>query len=280
VSLATLGIAAALLSALLQAVAHALLKSGEDKLAVRGAIGLTSAVLLLPVVAFVVAPPSPALVSWLMLSNVVHAIYQLVLIEAYENEDFVVAYPVARGVAPIATLILGIVLLGDEVGALTFVGAACVTVGVLTMATTGNPRRRGMIAAVAAGLLTTTYTLIDAHAVRLAAETWTFIAWFFIGDGIVMMAILIAMRRSRTVALLRQEGWRGVAAGVASVATYSAALVALSAIAAGAASALRETSVIFGLVIGGRWLKERLGPVRSACAVLVTIGAVLIAVGL
>ncbi len=279
VSIATLGVMAALASALLQAIAHALLKSGRDKLAVRGAIGLTSAVLLLPVVLFVVAPPSPKLWPWLVLSNVVHAVYQLILIEAYKNEDFVVAYPVARGVAPLATLLLGVLLLGEGVSLATCIGAALITCGLLAMATTGSPRRRGLIAALCAGLFTTGYTLIDAHAVRLADDAWTFIAWFFIGDGIVMMAILWAVRRGDTARLLRAEGLRGVAAGFASVATYSAALFALSVIPAGAASALRETSVIFGLVIGGRWLRERLGPVRSLCAMAVTAGAVLVAIG-
>ena len=49
-----IGAAAALLSAITQAVAHALLKAGNDKLVVRGLIGLVGVVVMAPVAAFAV----------------------------------------------------------------------------------------------------------------------------------------------------------------------------------------------------------------------------------
>ena len=39
---------------------------------------------------------------------------------------------------------------------------------------------------------------------------------------------------------------------------------------------LRESSVIFGTVFAGLFLKERLGPARCAAAILVTAGGVAI----
>jgi drug/metabolite transporter (DMT)-like permease len=45
----------------------------------------------------------------------------------------------------------------------------------------------------------------------------------------------------------------------------------------GPVSALRETSVIFGAVLGTIVLREGFGPRRIAAAVLVTVGIVLLA---
>ncbi len=106
------GVAAALFSALTQAIAHAVLKAGRDKLMVRGLIAATCAVAVLPF-AFVVRPPEGWLWGWLALSSALHVGYQLVLIRAYETDDFSVAYPLARGVAPVATTVLGALFLAQ-----------------------------------------------------------------------------------------------------------------------------------------------------------------------
>lgn len=270
------GISAALISALTQASAHSMLKSGRDKLAVRGLIGGTeTAVMLLPSL-LLVPLPTLALAPWLLASNVVHAVYQLVLIKAYEEEDFAVAYPIARGVAPLCTALLGCSLLGDQLTWWTWAGVGVISGGLLTLGWSGRSRPSGLVAAAAAGLLVTLYTVIDAKAVRLAPDPWTFISWFFVLDGVFMVSILLFVRRGRTLTSLRQEGRRGVVAGLTSLVTYMAALIALDSLSTGAASALRETSVVFAAAIARYVLDEQVTRRRALASAAVAVGAALL----
>src|SRR3546814_11713952 len=95
------------------ATAHALLKAGKDKLAVRALIGAVGTLALLPF-SFFVPLPTLTMLPWLAIACVLHTSYPFVLIRSYEANDFAVAYSVARGVEQITNAIFGVVLLGDS----------------------------------------------------------------------------------------------------------------------------------------------------------------------
>lgn len=273
------GIGAALASAATQAIAHAMLKAGRDKLVIRGLIGLTCAALVAPAAAFV-APPGAGLWPWLLLANGLHAIYQLVLVRAYDAADFSRAFPLARGVVPVATCALGVLLLGDRVALPAVAGVAVVSTGMALVAGRPGTWHAGLGWALAAGVLTTTYTVVDGHAVRLAPHAATFIVWFFLLDGAIMGAIALAARRGRLPALVRAEGRQGLWAGLASLVTYGLALLALRWLPVGAAAALRETGMVFALVIARYALHEAVDARRAVGASLVAAGGVLVVLGL
>lgn len=270
-----IGIALALISSLTTASAHALLKAGKDRLAVRALIGAVGTVAFAPV-CFFVPVPTNNVIPWLLSASALHTTYQLVLIRAYEASDFAVAYPIARGIAPIATAILGMALLGDQITAGTIVGVGLVGAGILTIAISRMILTSGLIAAGIAGLLTTTYTIVDAHAIRMSPSAMTFVAWFFLLDGIIMFPIFATLRRGRVIALLRSEGRQGFMAGVTSLVSFGSALIALRLAPVGIVSALRETSVVFGMMIAAFFLRESVDRRRAGAAVMVALGAVLI----
>lgn len=273
----TVGIVLALLSSLTTASAHALLKAGRDKLAVRAVVGGVGMVAAAPA-CLLVALPTAELLPWLLAASALHTTYQLVLIRAYEASDFAVAYPVARGIAPVATATLGMALLGDRITGGAIAGIALVSAGILTIAGGGTIAGRGLAAAATAGLLTTAYTIVDAHAIRLAPAAMTFVAWFFLLDGIIMIPIFAVLRRGRAGALLRAEGRQGVMAGLASLVSFGSALIALRLAPVGIVSALRETSVVFGMLIAGLVLRERVDRRRVGATVVIAAGAILILV--
>jgi len=270
-----IGIALALLSSITTAAAHALLKAGRDKLAVRAMIGAVGAVTFAPI-CLCVPLPTLTLLPWLAIASVLHTAYQLTLIRAYAGNDFAVTYPVARGISPIATAVIGVGLLGDRITASGILGIGMVSAGLLLIATGRSIVVSALIAAVIAGLLTTTYTVVDAHAVRLAPIALTFIAWFFLLDGLIMVPIFLVLRRGRTRALLRMEGFQGILAGLTSLVAFGAALLALRLAPAGVVSALRETSVVFGMAISALALKERVDRRQTFGAVVIAVGATVI----
>ena len=277
VTYTAIGILLALISAVTTASAHALLKAGKDKLAVRALIGAVGTIALAPA-CFLVPLPTTSLLPWLLTASMLHTTYQLVLIRAYEANDFAVAYPVARGIAPIATAALGVALLGDEVTLGGFVGVGLVSAGILMIAVGRTIAASGLIAAGIAGLLTTTYTIVDAHAIRLAPSAMTFVAWFFLLDGLIMFPIFAILRRGQVASLLRSEGRQGLMAGVTSLVSFGSALMALRLAPVGIVSALRETSVVFGMLIAAFVLREHVDRRRAGAAIVIAVGAILILV--
>lgn len=274
----TIGILVALLSAITQAIAHGALKGGRDKLVVRGIIAAVSGLLLAPAT-LVVPLPSGELWCWLALAGCTHAVYQLVLIRAYEAADFSVAYPLARGVVPIVTAAAGVVLLGDRLSVVSTTGIIVVATGILFVARAKRVSSSARTWAMISGSLTAIYTVIDGHAMRLAPNPSTFIVWFFVVDAFLMMPLTALTRRSTLWAGLRREGLRGVFAGLTSVITYGSALVALRLLPIGVASSLRETSLVFGMLIARFWLREPADSRRYWGAALVLLGGGVIVVG-
>ena len=270
-----IGISLALVSSITTASAHALLKAGKDKLAVRALIGAVGTIALAPVCFFVPAP-TLTLLPWLLAACALHTTYQLVLIRAYEANDFAVAYPIARGVAPIATAVLGVALLGDKITSGELIGVGLVSGGILMIAVGRTIAAGGFIAAGISGLLTTSYTIVDAHAIRLAPSAMTFVAWFFLLDGIIMLPIFLALRQGQVSALLRSEGRQGLLAGVTSLVSFGAALIALLLAPVGIVSAIRETSVVVGILIAAFVLREHVDSRRVAATAVIAAGAILI----
>jgi drug/metabolite transporter (DMT)-like permease len=225
---------------------------------------------------FVVPLPTLEVLPWLLVANALHTTYQLVLIRAYDASDFAVAYPIARGVAPIATAILGMILLSDRITIGGLIGIGLVSIGVVAIAVGRSIPVTGLIAAAVSGLLTTAYTVVDAHAIRLAPAAMTFIAWFFVLDGLIMAPIFLVLRRGRVRKLLRAEGRQGVLAGLTSLVSFGSALAALRLAPVGIVSALRETSILFGVLIAAFILREPVDRRRVGATITIAAGAILI----
>ncbi len=273
------GAALALLSSFTTAIAHAMLKSGRDVLAVRAVIGLTATVAMAPLALFTPFP-TQTMAPWLLAANAIHAVYQLVLVKSYGANDFAVAYPLARGVSPIGAALIGAALMDERLSPLTFAGIGMVSTGMIAIVLGRDVAWAGVAAALLAGALTTAYTAVDATAIRLAPETAVFIVWFFLLDGVVMTTILFALRGRRAAALMRAEGRKGVVAGVTTLIAFGAALFALALAPIGVVSALRETSVVFAVAIAALALKEKVDLRLALAAALVATGAILTIMGL
>jgi drug/metabolite transporter (DMT)-like permease len=265
------GLGLALFSALTSAFAHALVKSGEDKLAVQSWIRLIEGTIALPFVLWVGLPPA-SLWPWLIAAALIHGVYQLVLAWSYSVNDFTAAYPIARGVAPICTALLGMLLLGDRLDGLTLIGIGIVSAGILCLASHHAVSARGFVAAAITGLLTTCYTLVDAKGVRAGPEPLTFIAWFFLIGGVPLLTTFFSIHGRRAFARLAIDRGTGIRAGIISPIAFAPALFALGLAPVGAVAAVRESSVLFGLALGSMLLGERIGGLRLGGAVLVTAG--------
>ncbi len=109
-------------SAALHAGWNLFVKGHRDRLVAAWGTLVASGLLAVPVVA-VLGLPDRRVLPYLLASVVIHVAYTLVLVRAYEEAPLSVAYPIARGLAPLLTATGGAVFLSDGLAALGYVGA-------------------------------------------------------------------------------------------------------------------------------------------------------------
>ena len=255
VTLAVLG------AALLHASWNALLKSSPDKglenvalAAGRGAIALA----LLPWV----PAPAPASWPWIAASVAVHVAYFWALAGAYRWGDLSFSYPVMRGGAPLLVALAGTAAFGEALSRWQGAALALICAGILGFAR--RPRggagdeSRAMLFALANAVVIAIYTLIDAHGVRASGAALGYALWFFFANSVVQIAVFGGGRRREAARYLARRWGRAAAGGAMTVGSYAIALWAMTLAPVALVAALRETSVIFGALIGLLFLGERL----------------------
>jgi len=253
------------------ATVNAVLKSGKDKMSSRALIDGFSALIVLPL-AFLLPLPSHAWV-WLAASGAIHLVYLTSLIKAFESADMMVTYPLMRGMAPMLASLVAVAVFHEALTVAVAIGVACVSVGVMVAALGRHLDRRVLMWSLITGASIALYTVADAQGVRAAPSAPSYIVWIFLIDGGIIAA-LFALWRGPTFILSARSEWRaGLAAGVGSIVSYGLALWALRLGATPRLAALREVSVLFGVLIAIVFLKERATPARLASAGLIGAGA-------
>ena len=224
-------------------------------------------------------PPASAW-PYVLGSAALHVVYLLLLWTSYRLGEFSQVYPVARGTAPWVVVVVELVL-GRTLPPLQLVGVAVISLGLLSLALDGGRLTRsalpGLAAAVATGVCIAGYTVVDARAVA-HAPVLVYAAWLFLLQGPVLPVIALVRRRRAVVRLPRRVLVAGLGGGVVSLVAYGLVLVAQTSGATAAVAALRETSIVFGAVIGAVFLHERFGVHRVVAAAVVAVGIVLVEV--
>ena len=277
--------ALALFAAVMHAALGALQKGRHDPWLTRGAVDIWVSLIALPVVIFLVPPPTMELLVLMPGIMLVHLAYKWVLAMAYSRAAFTAVYPVVRGTGPLATVLFAGVVFNEFFTPGQWGGVALLSGGIFTLAAYNlrheTVDREVLAAAIGlallTGLITAAYTVIDAYAIRLAQDPFTFIAWFFLSE-VLLFAPLLG-RRWRTVTDWGGLFRRGLVGAVIAWLSFGAVFLATRLDKVGEAAALRETSVIFGALLGWWLLGEKIGPVRSLVLVVIAAGAVLVEFG-
>ncbi|HEX5129697.1 MAG TPA: EamA family transporter [Usitatibacter sp.] len=213
-------------------------------------------------------------------SALVHVVYHNALQIGYRHGDFSTVYPVARGVAPMMTVVGAAILLSEAVPFSNWIGAGAIAVGIVLLsvkrgegASTGH---KGIGWAILTGISITTYTLIDAWAVvELRVDP---LAYYFTSQ--VFRAILFAPAALATFETFRQavrdSRREALIIGILSPAAFLMILFAMQLAPVSQVAPLREISMLFGAFAGGMHFGERFGKARLAGIVSIAVGAVLV----
>lgn len=272
---------AVLAAALMHASWNAMIRGATDKRQYTILLH-TCAALLAAVGLCFTGWPSLASAPYIATSAVIHWMYIALLMRIYEGGQLAVGYVAMRGLAPLLVCLFAVWVLQEPLPLLAWLGVAGILGGVLTIAlSSGQPlallmRHPSGRAALLNGGLIAAYTLVDGQGVRLSGNPLGYVFTLVLLDPLVVLALQCRRDPARLLAYARQHWALGFLGAGISTGAYAIVLWAMTQAPIAVVAALRESSVVFAVLIGTLWFKEgRLRPGLLA-ALMVLSGVALI----
>ncbi len=219
-------------------------------------------------------------------SALAETIFFIALLRAYENGDFSLVYPIARGAAPAMLAIWALIFLGERPRPMGAAGLCVLIIGVTIVGganllkgrSTINVSLRGMSAALLISFWISVYSTIDGAAVRIMAPQ-SYAALVLTLTAVFLAPVIFSRYGTRAIAAeLRENLLRIFAVAFMMLATFIFVLQAFTLSHVSYVAATREMSVILAAFVGWRFMGEEFGSIRTIGSVLIFLGILCIAV--
>lgn len=226
--------------------------------------------------------PAPESWPYIALSVILHQGYTIFLLLAYRYGDLSHVYPLARGSAPLIIAFLSLTLMGEQLAGSALLAVFMIGVGVVSLSfTRGAQGLRdpwGAFFALGTGLFIAGYTATDGAGARLAGSAHSYSAWALGLEGLPIAAYVLWTRKSSALPQIRRIWKPAVLMGLISLAAYWTVIWAMTVAPIALIAALRETGIIFAVLFGVLFLKERLSLARLSATFITLAGVVLLKV--
>ena len=270
---------AIIFAALLHAIWNAMVKKGDDKY-----ISLTAVVLGHIPISIVVIFFTPMLsiqsVPYIFISAIFLTGYEWCLLSAYRLEDYTKVYPIARGTAPIFIVILSLLLFNLDISKIDLMGILVISFGIFILGFQNIKNFKNYSAvlyAIATGLFISCYSITDGYGGRASNSPLNYTAWLLILNAVIFPILLIIMNKPGVVKKVFNEGKKiFFIGGTLSYIVYGTIIWAFTQAPVPIVAALRETSIIFALLIGALFLKEKLNLLKIATVLTIFFGVILL----
>lgn len=273
-------IALVLFGALLHATWNAIIKAGSDKSLDAALVSAGGAVTALPLLPFL---PLPASEAWPFIgaSAILQFAYFQLVAAAYRAGDIGLVYPLMRGVAPLLIVSTSSFILKETLSGGALIGTMTICAGILTLAFEARKgSRRAILLALANAFVIATYTYVDGIGARASGNSISYTLWMSLLPPVLLFAWAISQRGANAVAVhIRYNWWRGLIGGGGSIISYGLALWAMTKAPVAMVAALRETSILFALVISVVVLKERSSIWRYVAGAIIAAGVLVLRLG-
>lgn len=268
-----------LVSALMHAGWNLMAKLGDDRLVAMALIKAPNMLVAAAALAWV-GMPAPESIPYLVISGAVNCLYFYFLINAYRVGDLSLAYPVARGIAPLCVLALSAVAAREIPTAGGLGGIGLISLAIFVLAARRGADRQHHVTlrwAVGVGLTIAVYTVIDGLGGRASANTIGYVALLNVLTGVAVCGAALGLRGRAAVAALRTSWKNGLFGGTLMLVGYMIVVHALAVAPMAQVAALRESSVVFAVILGVIFLKEPFGARRVAAASILAAGIAVLA---
>ena len=288
--MSTLAIGLVVLSALFHALRSLFTKESGDKQIFLWLYSLFALLFFSPLFFFFlyrVGIDNPAAYAWCAGSGFTHFLYWLFLTNAYKEGNLSHVYPIMRS-APALVLVIAILFLGEQVSLQGVTGILLVAVGVYII---------NMKQISGEELLAPLKSLFHDRSTQFAFLTLIAVAFYSVVDKMAVdyiHPILFAFFHlffgmcyytpyiifTKNAAKIKKEWHSGpgriILSGVIGIVGYALILFAFTIERVSYIVSLRQTSIVFAVLMGSHFLKEKHGGIRLAGALIIFIGGFLI----
>jgi drug/metabolite transporter (DMT)-like permease len=279
-----LAIGLVLVAAVLHAIWNLIVKRAREKQVMTWLALVVGVLIYLPLV---IVQPIDVWRVWpfIISSALVEAIYFMALLAAYQQGDFSLVYPMARGTAPALLLVWSALFLGEHPTVSGVVGISLLVLGLVivggsawwSMRKIASLHSSGLAIALGVALCISIYTTIDGAAVRRVNPLTYTIIVFALMTLIITPAILLRYSRTAIIQELKANWLPIIIVGIFTYLSYILVLKAYTLTRVSYAGAAREVSVVFAALLGWKLLHEEFGAARVAGAVCIFSGILVIA---
>lgn len=269
-----------LLGAVLHASWNALVKAGTDKSLDATLIAAGAAACSIPFLPFLPLPGIVAL-PFLLASAVLQFTYFRLVGAAYTVGDIGLVYPVMRGVAPLLVAASSNIFLAETLSPIAMAGIAVISTGILTLAFEArHGGRRAILLALANAIVIAGYTFVDGVGARLSGNAISYTLWMSLLPPVLLFGWAFYQRGYAQVTNhVRRHWWRGLVGGGGSILSYGLALWAMTKAPVAMVAALRESSILFALLISIFILKEKASIWRFVAGGIIAAGVLVMRLG-
>ena len=270
---------AVILAAFLHAVWNAMVKNEDNKyLAVTaivlGHVPISVLIILLTPI------PSVESIPFIILSALLHIGYEWYLLSAYRFGDLTKVYPIARGTAPILITIVSLIFLGVALSNFEILGIFIISLGILSLSLQGAKgikNRSAVIYALVTGFFIMGYSITDGYGARVSNSFLSYMGWSFILNATIFPIILKINNKSEIITKTFKEGKKiFFIGGTLSYIVYGIVIWGFTQAPIALITALRETSIIFALLIGTFFLKEKFTLLKVIATFIIFFGVALL----
>jgi drug/metabolite transporter (DMT)-like permease len=229
------------------------------------------------IVAVVILPmPNIESFPYIILSALIHQGYQNFLLTAYQTGKFTTVYPVARGFGPLVATLLSIIFLGVYLKALTLISILLISTGVILIGIFSKSVLKNykiLYTSLATGVFIGMYSVVDGYGAKISMSAISYMSWVFIFSALFFPIILKFRKQKNILKKTLTEGkvvfWVG---GFFSYMAYVITVWAFTKAPVPMVSALRESSILFAILIGYFYLKEKVNTYKIISILLIFAG--------
>ena len=264
-------------AAVLHAAWNGMVKNFEDKVVSVSAIVFGHVPIAIVIMLFLPLPTLES-VPYIILSAIIHQGYQYNLISAYKFGDLIKAYPIARGTGPIIATLVSIIFLGVIISKFQLLSIGLICFGIIFLALLSESslkNKKAVFYSLATGLFIGLYSLTDGYGARISLSPLSFLGWSFILNALIFSFVLKFMNYPNVFNRVMKEAklifWLG---GTVSYIVYGIIVWCFTRAPIPLVSALRESSIVFSILIGFFFLNEKISIKKVVSIMIIFCGAV------
>ena len=268
---------AVIFAAFLHATWNGMVKSHEDKYVAVASIVLGHVPASIIIIYFMPLPTLESL-PYIIISAFIHQGYQWFLLTAYRYGDYTKVYPVARGSGPVIVTIVSLLFLGVILSGYELIGILIVSIGILSLSFQDSEafrNKKAILFALLTGLFIGLYSMIDGYGARVSMSPLSYIGFSFILNALMFPFFLKFMDQPNiTKRVFNKAKSLFIIGGTFSYIVYAIVVWGFTKAPIPLVSTLRETSIIFALLIGTFFLKERFTILKSISILTIFVGVI------